>query len=172
MKNIFFLIIWLLFSAAVANAHDEFDSIQCSGDIPQALIGQKEKNGNAKELEKAHQSIGLKYLWADGLAEDSYNLEAWQICNNEYILLLDRRKNKQRIADVLSLPQEIKAKALSLPTHCERNGKTIAGDFVAILDKTGKASLKPVRKVWEINQSKMKFLSLSTENLVCEAEDF
>ena len=145
---------------------DEFDSVKCNSDIPKALIGKKSGHGTVQSIEKKHLDIALKDLGAEGLAEDPYVTISWSICGNEYLFLIDNKIHKERISDIIEIPQEMSKLARALPgTPCVQNSKKITDDVYAILEKDRK-----VKKAWRIDQRKLKFVSIPTINLSCESD--
>jgi hypothetical protein len=167
MKTIYFFILASL--SFSANAQDEFGTMKCGEDVAKAVIGKRTSSDSVKKTEGAHKNLGLKFFGTYGV-DDPYLLLFWEICDDKYLFLVDRHK-KGIIADVIKVPKVEKDFLEALPgTNCMRGGAKEIGDIYAILDKkmTINRVQVPVRRAWKIDQTKMKFVSLSSVGLSCE----
>jgi hypothetical protein len=148
-------------SAQIASA-DEFDKVQCGGDIAKALIGQRGSNERIVVLEKRHGKLGLKHLGADEISDHLSSIN-WLICGAEYIVLVDRRGT---VGDAMSLPAHSK-QSPAFSGMCRVSGKDLPDIIFAILDGTTAKDPLPAVTAWKIDQQHARFVKLSSEGLLC-----
>ena len=157
---------WWLALAVVASCGaaraDEFQKVQCGGDVPKAIIGQRSPNGTIAATEKKYSAIGLKNLGGDEIS-DSLSSVNWLICGAEYILLIDRAS---MVRDVLAFPNHSRISP-AFSGICRYDGKDLPGVYVAVLDGMKHDELLPVRFGWKIDQKQAKFVKVPSEGLLC-----
>jgi hypothetical protein len=152
-------------------ALDEFAGIKCGADIPKSLVGKHDSNDPVAAIEARHKDLGLKNLGGSEMS-DSLFLASWQICGNEYELLVNTKSGL--IRDVLPFLAH-SAKAPMFIGACTADGKEVP-EVVAVLDngagynardeKLAKTMLKATA-AWKIDETKEKFAKRTTENLRC-----
>jgi hypothetical protein len=162
----------LLTVCGKAWALDQFEEIKCGADISKSLIGKRDANERAVELEKRHKDLGLKDLGGIEISDRLF-LASWQICGSEYELLVNTKRGV--IRDVLVFPTHSAASPMFIGT-CQADGKEIPGAVVAVLNnspgynardgKLAKTMLKATI-AWKVDETKEKFAKQSTENLEC-----
>jgi hypothetical protein len=157
---------WLLGLVVLASAHaasaDEFQKVQCGGDVPKAMIGQRSSNGPVVATEKKYSGIGLKGLGGDEIS-DSLSSVSWMICGAEYILLIDRAAV---VRDVLAFPIHSRTSP-AFTGICRYDGKDLPGVYVGVLDGMKHDEFVPVRFAWKIDQKQVKFINVPGEGLLC-----
>ena len=144
-----------------SNISDEFSGIRCGSDVSKALIGCKVNNERVVVIEERHIDIGLKDLGGYEVS-DVVSLAWWRICGDEYVLL----EKKNTIQDVLKLPSHSKEYPEFLGS-CLLNGKETKGVIIAILVNKEGSDLLSARVAWRIDEHQAKFISLSTEGMLC-----
>jgi len=152
--------IWQLSSNV--SAADLFTKVQCGTDIPKALIGGSMTNERSSAIEARHKALALKDLGGSDLAGDLF-LASWQICGNEYIMILDK---KSIVRDVLQFPEHSKASPEFIGS-CRANGKKLPGEMVAVLNNQAGAENLSAKAAWKIDTSKAKFVKADVEGLQC-----
>ena len=148
--------------SAGVSAPDLFSKVQCSADIPKALIGGSMTNEASASIEAKHKALGLKDLGGSELTGDLF-LSSWLICGKEYLLILDKRSV---IRDVLQFPQHSKASPEFIGS-CRVNGKQLPGDMVAVLNNQAGAGNLSAKFAWKIDRKTAKFVKLATEGMQC-----
>jgi hypothetical protein len=165
------LVVFLLLSAK-AWAVDEFAGIKCSVDIPKALLGKQTSNERVVVTEARHKDIGLQDLGGDEISDRLF-LIGWQICGNEYELLLNTKTS--RVLDVIAVPSHTKTTPEAIG-GCQVNGEDIPEAIIALLDNSANynpqdSSLaKKMLKVkigWKIDEAHQRFVSLPPETIGC-----
>jgi hypothetical protein len=166
------VLFFLIIVCGKAWALDEFAGLQCGSDIPKSLIGKRDSNEPVAALEKRHKEVGLRNLGGTEVS-DRFFLASWQICGNEYDLLMNTKTGL--IRDVLLFPAH-SATAPMFIGRCQADGKEIPGTIVAVLDnsagysardeKLAKTTLKATA-AWKIDEAKEKFVQRPTVNLAC-----
>ena len=141
---------------------DEFEKVMCGGDVPKALIGQRSTNGAVAAAEKKYRFLGLKDLGGDEIS-DRLSSVTWEICGAEYIMLIERGG---MIRDVLAFPAHSKISP-AFSGACQYKGKELPGIYVAVLDGITHADSLPVRFAWKIDQSRVKFVQVPSDGLLC-----
>src|SRR5215510_10089784 len=144
------------------SAADLFSKVQCGTDVPKALIGGSMTNERSASIEARHKTLGLKDLGGSDLAGDLF-LSSWQICGNEYMLILDK---KSIVRDVLQFPQHSKASPEFIGS-CRVNGKELPGEIVAVLDNQAGAENLSAKFAWKLDPRKAKFVKLATDGMQC-----
>jgi len=144
------------------SAADLFTKVQCSTDIPKALIGGSMSNERSAAVEARHKPLGLKDLGGSELRGDLF-LSSWRICGNEYLLILDKRSV---VRDVLQFPEHSKASP-EFTGSCRVNGKELPDDIVAVLSNKAGAENLSAKSAWKIDAKKAKFVKLETEGMQC-----
>jgi hypothetical protein len=152
----------MLLCGEAARAQDGFDGVHCGADIAQALRGQHIPDAPSMTIESRHKDLGLANLGADEL-EKGWSLISWRICGDEYMVIADARA---KVRDVLKLPPHSKARPES-GGPCTKNGVTIPGGVVAILDKRDGADDLPATVAWKVDEKSGKFIPLPTAGLLC-----
>jgi hypothetical protein len=151
---------------AVASSHaataDEFQKVQCGGDIPKAMIGQHSSNGPVVATEKKYRALGLKDLGGDEIS-DSLSSVNWLICGAEYILLIDRGGT---VRDAIAFPAHSKTSP-AFSGVCQLKGKDLPDIFVAVLDGAKGGDALPVQSAWKIDQKRARFVAVPSEGLLC-----
>jgi hypothetical protein len=157
---------WLLASLSVACGHaaiaDEFQNVRCGGDIPKALIGQRNSTGPVSAIEKKYSALSLKDLGADEISDRLSSIN-WLICGSEYIVLVD---HGGLIRDAMAFPVHSKSSP-GFSGICQLGGKELPDVFVGILDGTKAGDLLPVVTAWKIDEKRAKFVKVSGENMLC-----
>ncbi len=147
----------LLFSLTltpVITAADNFDGLECGGDLSSSLKGRKMNlKGPVMKIEKQYRSLELKDEGAD-LPEDDVLFIQWGICKDRYLFL----EKDHRVVDVVrvekSLPEPLFA-------DCSENKKPKAS-FIVVK----KAS--QVLSAWRINYSAPRFEPIDPKTLNCQ----
>src|SRR5689334_22438713 len=104
MKKTACLLAAIYFGGGQAATADQFAKVQCGGDIPKALIGQRGANERVVVLEGRNRKISLKHLGADEISNSLSSIN-YMICGSEFMLLED---NKNVIRDVITFPPHSK----------------------------------------------------------------
>lgn len=172
MFKIRMILFLLIMVCGKAWARDQFEGVRCGADIPKSLIGKHDSNERVVVLEERHKDLGLKDLGGIEISDRLF-LVSWQICGNEYELLVNTKSGL--IRDVLPFPPH----SATLPQFigtCQSDGKGIPEAVVAVLNnsaeynardaKLAKTMLKATA-AWKIDETKEKFAKQSTENLGC-----
>ena len=162
------------FLCAKAWAVDAFAGIKCGADIPRALIGKKLSNDPVAATEQRYKAIGLKDLGADEAEPgDTVTFIGWQICGNEYQMLIDNKNSI--IRDVVSIPPRSKG-LLEVHGYCQINGKDFPSAIFAVVDNSAGYSLsdKSLAKkmltakfAWKIDQASQRFVPLPAATVAC-----
>jgi hypothetical protein len=160
MKSIVYALIVLVPFAGQVYASDGFEKVQCGGDIPAALIGQRMSNEPVAAIESRHAALGLKDLGSSDVS-DRLSLTTWLICRTEYMVLAD-----QVVRDVLPFPSHSK-EAPAFDGLCEVNAKGLPDVIVAVLNY--EAGTKPLSAsaAWKIDEKRKKFVGMPTGGLLC-----
>jgi len=172
MFKIRIILFLLMIACAKAWAGDQFEGVRCGADIPKSLMGKHESNEPVAPLEERHKDLGLKDLGGIEISDRLF-LGSWQICGNEYELLVNTKSGL--IRDVLPFPPHSATSPQFIGT-CQAEGKGIPGTVVAVLNnsagynardqKLANTMLKATA-AWKIDETKEKFAKQSTENLGC-----
>lgn len=162
MKKWIWLLALVAFASADAAIADEFQKVQCGGDVPKAVIGQHSDNGPVMATEKKRRALGLKDLGSDEIS-DRLSTVNWLICGAEYILLIDRGGT---VRDAIAYPAHSKTTP-SFSGICQRGGKDLPDIFVAVLDGAGAGDSLPVQVAWKIDQKQSKFIKAPGEGMLC-----
>jgi len=168
------ILLVFLFLCSKARAVDEFTGIKCGTDIPKALVGKRMSNEPVATTEARHKDIGLKDLGADEPETgDLVSLIGWQICGNEYQMLVNNKSSV--IRDVISIPPRSKD-LLEVHGSCQINGKDSPQEIFAVVDNsagyslTDKSLAKKMLKAkvaWNIDQPHQRFVPLPAESVAC-----
>lgn len=150
-----------LASGQIARA-DEFAKVQCAGDIPKALIGQRSANERIVVTETKYGKLGLKHLGADEISDHLSSIN-WLICGAEYIVLVDRRNI---IGDAIPVPAHSK-QSPAFSGICQLRSKELPDIVFAILDGARGGDLLPAATAWKIDQPHAKFVKMPTDGLLC-----
>jgi len=171
LRTQLFLLV-LIVGCAQVWAADEFEAIKCGTDIGKALIGKRDSNERAVAIENRHKDLALRNLGGDEISDNLF-LASWQICGDEYELLVNTKQGL--IRDVLPFPPHSASSPMFIGS-CQAGGKEVAGTVVAVLnnnagynakdEKLAKKMLAPTA-AWKIDEVKEKFVKQSTENLSC-----
>jgi hypothetical protein len=153
-------------------AVDPFAEIKCGADIPKSLVGKHDSNERVALLEERHKDLGLKNLGGTEISDRLF-LASWQICGNEYELLVNTKNGL--IRDALPFPHHAKTSPMFIG-RCRTGGKELPATVVALLDnsaghnprdsKTAQTMIKATA-AWKIDETKEKFVTQSPENLGC-----
>jgi hypothetical protein len=162
VKTLCCLLALICLASGSAARADEFAKLQCGGDIPKALIGQRSANERVAVIEKKYAKLGLKHLGADEISDHLSSIN-WLICGAEYMVLVDRRNI---IGDAMQWPAHSK-QAPAFAGLCRRDGKEAPDVVVGILDGTRAGDALPALSAWKIDQQRAKFVKISTEGLLC-----
>jgi hypothetical protein len=141
---------------------DEFAKVQCGGDIPKALIGQRTANERIVVTETKYGKLGLKHLGADEISDNLSSIN-WLICGAEYIVLVDRRNI---VGDAIPVPAHSK-QAPAFSGICRLRGKELPDIVFAILDGARTGDPLPAAAAWKIDQPHAKFVKMPTDGLLC-----
>lgn len=152
--------IWLV--GAQAAAADQFAKVQCGGDIPKALIGQRGANERVVVLESRNRKLGLKHLGADIISDDLSSIN-YLICGAEYVVLDDR---KGVIRDAVAFPPHSK-KTPAFSGVCQLNGRDQPGYYMGVLNAEAAGDWLPVVAAWKIDEKNAKLVKSSDESLRC-----
>jgi hypothetical protein len=173
-----FKILVILLSVMVCGnawALDEFQGLKCGTDIPKFLIGKRTSNERVVVLEQRHIDLGLKDLGGTYVArDDRLFLISWQICGNEYELLVNLNNGTAKnglILDVLRFPPHSATSPMFIGT-CQADGKKTPETIVAVLNNSAghNAKAKIMLKAtvsWRIDETKEKFAKQPAETLEC-----
>jgi hypothetical protein len=166
------ILLLLIFACGQAWAVDQFAGLKCGADIPKSLIGKRDSNERVAVLEERHKDLGLKDLGGTEISDRLF-LASWQICGQEYELLVNTKSGLVR--DVLAFPSHSAASPMFIGT-CQTDGIPIRETVVAVLNnsagynardpKLAKTMLKATA-AWKVDVAKEKFATQSTENLAC-----
>jgi hypothetical protein len=162
VKRIGCLLVLICFASGPIAHADEFAKVQCGGDIPRALIGQRSANERIVVTEKKYDKLGLKHLGADEISDNLSSIN-WLICGAEYIVLIDRRNV---IGDAIPVPAHSK-QSPAFSGICQLRGKELPDIIFAILDGAGTSDPLPAAVAWKIDQRHAKFVKIPTEGLLC-----
>lgn len=139
-----------------------FAGLQCGADIPKLLVGRTMPNERVVVIESRYKNLGLRDLGATELDAGS-NAIWWVMCGTELVELEDSHSVVKDVLSFKSLPDH----ALLFEGSCTVNNTPIQGEVVAILvDQSGHTML-PATAAWMINESKERFIPLSTAMLLC-----
>lgn len=162
----------LIIVCGKAWAVDEFVGIKCGADIPKSLLGKRDSNEPVAVLEGRHKDLGLKNLGGIEISDHLF-LASWQICGQEYELLVNTRVGL--IRDVLPFLTHSATWPMFIGA-CQADGKKIPGSIVAVLnnsagqnardEKLARTTLKATA-AWKIDEAKERFAKQPTENLAC-----
>jgi hypothetical protein len=172
MFKIRMLLFLLIMVCGKAWARDQFEGVKCGTGIPESLIGKHDSNERVVVLEERHKDLGLKDLGGIEISDRLF-LASWQICGNEYELLVNTKSGL--IRDVLPFPAHSAPSPLFIGA-CQAEGRGIPGTVVAKLDnsagyngrdaKLAKTVLKATA-AWKIDETQEKFAKQSATNLGC-----
>ena len=172
MFKIRMILFLLIIVCGKAWAGDQFEGVRCGADIPKSLIGKHDSNERVVVLEERHKDLGLKDLGGIEISDRLF-LVSWQICGNEYELLVNTKSGL--IRDVLPFPPH----SATLPQFigtCQADGKGIPEAVVAVLNNSARYNARDAElaktmlkatAAWKIDETKEKFAKQSTENLGC-----
>jgi hypothetical protein len=162
MKRIIGIFILALMSCSHAYARDGFEKVHCNGDIAKALVGQRGSNEPVTAIEGRHKDLSLKDLGASD--DDGFSSISWLICGEEFMVLEDNRTNI--FHDALQIPPHSKSNP-EFHGFCKLKGKKTPEIVVAILrDQSGQDEL-PANAAWKIDGRAIKFVKISTDDLLC-----
>ncbi len=162
----------LIVACSTSWALDEFDGIKCGADIPKALTGKHDSKKRVVVLEARHRDLGLKDLGGAEISDRLF-LVSWLICDSEYALLINTKKNL--IRDVLPVPAHSLRSPQSFVEGCQVAGKEIPDAILAILDNRQAEKPKgylerivlPAKVAWKIDESQERFVPMPTQGLSC-----
>ena len=152
----------LLLASANVQALDGFEKVQCSSDIPKALIGQRTSNEASAAIEGRHAALGLKDLGGSEVSDRLFSA-SWRICGNEYALLLDDRSV---IRDALKFPPHSKASPGFIGA-CQVKDKKMPGTVIAVLKDEPGTGMLAAQAAWRIDEASVRFVAQATEGLRC-----
>jgi hypothetical protein len=153
-------------------ALDEFAGLKCGADIPKSLIGKHDSNEPAAALEARHKDLGLKDLGGSEISDRLF-LASWQICGNEYELLVNTGNGL--IRDVLPFPKH-SATSPMFVGRCQTGGREMPVTVLAVLNNSARSDARDEKQAktmlkataaWKIDGTKEKFAPQPTENLGC-----
>jgi hypothetical protein len=161
----FWLVLPLVLLCGQAQAKDDFDGIQCGGDLAKGLVGRTVPPGTTAATEGRHKDIQLKNLGSDEIS-DSLNSQSWEMCGSEYMMLVD---SKDRIRDAIAIPAHSAKMPEFSDTACKLGGKDTPYLVVAILrrDQPKGTDDLPAVTAWRIDQKAMRYVSLPVAGLTC-----
>jgi hypothetical protein len=162
VKKFIFILASIYFAAGQFAFADEFQKVRCGGDIPKAMIGQRGPVQRIVVLEKKYAALGLKHLGAD-LISDRLSSVNYEICGNEFMLLVDRGG---LVGDAVPFPSHSKGSP-AFSGLCQSKGKDLPDIFVAVLGGASKADYLPVVTAWKIDKQRAKFIKVPGEGLLC-----
>ena len=162
MKKLGCLLAFITVASAQIVSADEFEKVQCGGDIAKALIGERGSDERIVVIEKRHSKLGLKHLGADEISDRLSSIN-WLICGAEYLVLVDRRGT---VGDAMPLPAHSR-QSPAFSGMCQLNGKDLPDIIFAILDGAPAKDPLPAVAAWKIDQQHAKFVKLSSEGLLC-----
>jgi hypothetical protein len=163
VKKLACLLASVYFACGHAAIADEFQNVRCGGDIPKALIGQRNSTGPVSVIEKKYSALNLKDLGSDEISDRLSSIN-WLICGSEYIVLVDRGG---LLRDAMAFPAHSKSSP-AFSGICQLGGKELRDVFVGTLDGTKADDLLPVVTAWKIDEKRAKFVKVSGENLLCQ----
>lgn len=155
-----------------ARAGDEFEGLNCRGDIPKAMIGKHSPNKRVVVTERLHNNLGLKDVGAIEISDRQF-LVSWLICGKEYAELIDTQK--RLVLDVLPVPAHSLQSPESFIEECRVGGNKFPDAVIAILDNSQGQKPKgyfdqimlPVRVAWKIDEHRGRFVPMTTNGLSC-----
>jgi hypothetical protein len=163
MKKTVGIVILTLMVCSHAHARDGFEKVRCEGDVAKALVGQRGSNEPVATVEGRHKDLALKDLGASDY--ESFTSITWSICGKEFMLLVNNRTNIVR--DVLHIPPHSKINPV-FQGSCKLKGRLMPESVVAILrDQGGQDDELPADAAWKIDKKAVKFVKLSTNDLLC-----
>lgn len=153
-------------------AADEFDTISCGREVPEAIIGKHSSNERVVITEARHKNLGLKDLGGIEISGRLFVI-SWRICGGEFEELVNTRKNLVR--DVLRMPAHSLYSPQSFFEGCRVAGKAVPDAVIAILDnrrgEKPKAFLEqivlPAKVAWKIDERLERFVPMPTQGLSC-----
>jgi hypothetical protein len=166
------ILLFLIIAGGKSRALDQFEGIKCGADIPKSLVGKRDSNERVAVLEQRHRDLGLKDLGGTEISDHLF-LGSWQICGNEYELLVNTKTG--HIRDVLPFPPHSATSPMFIGT-CQADGKKTPESVVAVLDNTARYNARDGKlaktmlsatAAWKIDQTQEKFVKQSTEKLGC-----
>src|SRR5690348_4455545 len=146
MRTFVCLLAAIYFVGGQAAIADQFQKVECGGDIPKALIGQRSANERIVALEERNRKLGLKHLGADEVSNSLSSIN-YLVCGSEFVLLEDR---KGLVRDVIAFPPHSKTSP-AFSGLCQLNGKDQPDVFVAVLNGEGAGESLPVLSAWKID---------------------
>jgi hypothetical protein len=152
----------LLLASVEAQALDGFEKVQCGSDIPKALIGQRTSAEPVAAIESRHAALGLKNLGGSEVSDQLFSA-SWQICGNEYALILDEHSV---IRDAMQFPSHSRS-APGFMGACQAGGKKVPGTIIAVLKNEAGVELLAAEAAWEIDEKSAKFVKMTTAGLRC-----
>ncbi len=163
MKTIIGAFMSALLCGAHAYARDGFEKVRCDGDIAKALVGQRGSKEPVVATEARHKDLRLRDLGAQEIT-DSFSSISWLICGEEFMALEDSRTST--VHDALQIPLHSKSNP-EFQGFCKLKGKEMRDVVVAILRDQGGQDELPADAAWKIDEKGMKFVKLSTDDLLC-----
>jgi len=152
-----------------ASVQDGFEAVQCTSDVPRALIGKRMKNERVVVIEARHADIGLKDLGAYEVSDRMTSI-TWHMCGGDFMLLQD---GASVVRNVLLLPPHEHSQ-MAFMMACQVNGQSETGIFVALLGKdTGynpnapDTTFYPAEAAWKIDVGRADFLKLPGKGVYC-----
>ena len=152
----------LLFASVKAHALDGFEKVQCGSDIPKALIGQRTSDEPVAAIEARHATLGLKNLGGSEVSDKLFSA-SWQICGQEYALILDDRSV---VRDALQFPAHSR-NSPGFMGACQIGEKKVPGTIIAVLKNEAGAKLLAAEAAWKIDEKSAKFVKMTTDGLGC-----
>ena len=149
-------------ACARAYAGDGFEKVRCDGDIAKALVGQGGSNERVVAIEGRHKDLDLKDMGASDYGR--FSSIVWLICGKEFMVLEDNRTNI--VHDVLQIPPHSKSNP-EFEGACKLKGKLMPESVVAILRDQPGADELPADAAWKIDETAVKFVKMSTDDLLC-----
>ena len=158
------VLVLVLAGSSHVHARDGFEKIHCGGDIVDALVGQRGDNRDpVAATEARHKDLHLKDLGASDYG--AFSSITWAICDKEYLVLEDNRTGV--IRDALELPNHSKGKPW-FEGSCKRKGMLLQRSVVGIVRDQGGRDDLPAELAWEVDETAVKFVKLSTDDLLCQ----
>ncbi|MBN2317913.1 MAG: hypothetical protein JXR49_02500 [Acidobacteria bacterium] len=142
----------------------KFDGISCQSDIAKALIGRYMPNEAIFKTKAKYPNLRLTYLGGFGMPEDPYFLGTWVICGTEYLIL---ENPSSIVQDVLKSPIPYTSARSTFADCTAEKGQRWPMAIIFQPITAGKPPLL-VQKIWEIDESKIKFRSVSDGNFSCK----
>jgi len=152
----------VLLLASEAHALDGFEKVQCGADIPKALIGQRTSAEPVAAIEGRHAALALKNLGGSEVSDRLFSA-SWQICGNEYALLLDEHSV---IRDALQFPPHSQREP-GFMGACQADAKKVPGTIIAVLKNETGVELLAAQAAWKIDEKSAKFVKMTTDGLRC-----